>query len=242
MDVTIHALDAPALLHTVTFFRWTCAGSLYILPGMLTRNPDKTRRALLEAAFDEIRVHGFQAASLSNILAKTDVTKGALYHHFPDKKKLGYAVVDEILDEIIRAKWIEPLQQGDPIDAMMQTLNAEGCAIANEKVFVGCPLNNLAQEVSNLDAGFRRRIARLFTLWRQAISAALARGQTEGVVRAGVDTDAAATFIVAAIEGCLGMAKSANDIGLLHECGAGLMHYLETLRLNPSAAKKRTRS
>ena len=217
---------------------------------MLIRDPDKTRRVLLEAAFDEIRVHGFQAASLSNILAKTDVTKGALYHHFPDKKKLGYAVIDEILDEIIRTKWIEPLKQGDPIDAMMQTLNAEGCAIASEKVFVGCPLNNLAQEVSNLDAGFRRRITRLYVLWRQAISDALTRGQEGSTVRGDVNTDAAATFIVAAIEGCLGMAKSANNIDLLHECGAGLMHYLETLRLNPrnekplmkSNPKKRTRS
>jgi len=217
---------------------------------MLTRNPDLTRRALLDAAFEEIRIHGFQAASLSNILAKTDVTKGALYHHFPDKKKLGYAVVDEILDEIVRAKWIEPLTQGDPIDVMMQTLNAEGCEIANEKVFVGCPLNNLAQEVSSLDAGFRKRIARLFALWRNGISAALQRGQSEGCVRKDVNTDAAATFIVAAIEGCLGMAKSANDIGLLHECGAGLMQYLETLRLSPrnknpsmkGKPKKRARS
>ena len=204
---------------------------------MLIRDPDKTRRVILEAAFDEIRVHGFQAASLSNILAKTNVTKGALYHHFPDKKKLGYAVIDEILDETIRTKWIEPLTQGDPIDAMMQTLNTEGCELAVEKVFVGCPLNNLAQEVSNLDAGFRKRIARLYGMWRQAISTALARGQAEGSVRDNVDTDAAATFIVAAIEGCLGMAKSANDIALLHECGAGLMHYLETLRLNPNHEK-----
>jgi len=217
---------------------------------MLIRDPAKTRRVLLEAAFDEIRVHGFQAASLSSILAKTNVTKGALYHHFPDKKKLGYAVVDEILGEMVHAKWIEPLTQGDPIDAMMQTLNTEGCAIASEKVFVGCPLNNLAQEVSNLDAGFRKRIARLYVLWRQGISAALARGQEDGSVRDDVNTDAAATFIVAAIEGCLGMAKSANDIGLLHECGAGLMHYLETLRRSPRDEKalvknptsKRTRS
>ena len=200
---------------------------------MLIRDPDKTRRVLLEAAFDEIRVHGFQAASLSNILAKTNVTKGALYHHFPDKKRLGYAVIDEILDEIIRTKWIEPLTQGDPINAMMQTLTTEGCAIASEKIFVGCPLNNLAQEVSSLDAGFRKRITRLFELWRQGISTALSRGQEEGIVHGGVDTHAAATFIVAAIEGCLGMAKSSNDIGLLHECGAGLMQYLETLRAPP---------
>lgn len=41
--------------------------------------------------------HGFQAASLNNILAKTGLTKGALYHHFPDKDRLGYAVIEEVI-------------------------------------------------------------------------------------------------------------------------------------------------
>lgn len=206
---------------------------------MLTRDPESTRRAILEAAFEEIHKHGFQAASLSRILDKTDVTKGALYHHFPDKKALGYAVVDEILAAMVQRKWIEPLLQGNPIDAMLQTLHHEGCEIAHEKNLIGCPLNNLAQEISALDAGFRKRIARLFALWRGGISTALQRGQSEGCVRKDVNTDAAATFIVAAIEGCLGMAKSGNDINLLHECGAGLSHYLETLR---AAGRKKPRT
>jgi len=210
---------------------------------MLTRDADRTRRVLLEAAFDEIRVHGFHAASLSNIIANTNVTKGALYHHFPDKKSLGYAVVDEILEEVVQRKWIVPLTSGDPVDAMLRTLEMEGCAMAQEKVFNGCPLNNLAQEVSALDAGFRKRIARIFLLWRGGISDALERGQREGSVRTDVNTGAAAIFIVAAIEGCVGMAKSGHDINLLYECGAGLMQYLETLRAQPkrrapSVAKK----
>lgn len=211
---------------------------------MLSRNPDQTRRAILDAAFEEISIHGFQAASLSRILDKTDVTKGALYHHFPDKKALGYAVVDEILAEMVQRKWIEPLAQGDPIDAMLQTLHKEGCEIALEKAFIGCPLNNLAQEISALDAGFRKRLAHLFALWRGGINAALRRGQAEGCVRKDIDTGAAATFVVAAIEGCLGMAKSGNDINLLYECGAGLTQYLETLRAvgakQPPTRTKRT--
>ena len=214
----------------------TALSPTYILVGMSqTNNPDKTRRALLEAAFEEICVHGFQAGSLSNILAKTDLTKGALYHHFPDKKALGYAVVDEILEETVRQIWIAQLAQGNPIDAMLQTLQTEGCKLGGEETFTGCPLSNLAQEVSALDEGFRHRIARIYAQWRQGVSAALARGQQEGLVRAEVNTDAAATFVVAAIEGCIALAKNNNDIQLLYECGAGLTHYLETLRPASSA-------
>jgi len=57
--------------------------------------PD-TRSKILFAAYKEIHLHGFQAASLNNILAHTGVTKGALYHHFPNKTELGYAVIDEV--------------------------------------------------------------------------------------------------------------------------------------------------
>jgi len=54
-----------------------------------------TRQIILQAAFDEIHARGFQGASLSKILSSTQVTKGALYHYFPNKLALGYAVVEE---------------------------------------------------------------------------------------------------------------------------------------------------
>jgi len=56
-----------------------------------------TRCILINAAFQEIHRVGFNKASLKNMLDQTDLTKGALYHHFPNKKALGYAIVNEIL-------------------------------------------------------------------------------------------------------------------------------------------------
>ena len=61
------------------------------------RVPDITRSKILEAAYQEIHVQGFQSASMSEILLKAGVTKGALYHHFENKMALGYAVVDEVV-------------------------------------------------------------------------------------------------------------------------------------------------
>src|SRR5262249_39937193 len=56
---------------------------------------ERTRNAILEAAavvFDE---RGFNGASLSDILAKAGVTKGALYFHFSSKEELARAIVEE---------------------------------------------------------------------------------------------------------------------------------------------------
>ena len=67
------------------------------------RNPEQTRQALLEAAFEEIYRVGFQAASLDRILDRAGVTKGALYHHFKNKLELGYAVLEEVVRPTMRA-------------------------------------------------------------------------------------------------------------------------------------------
>lgn len=201
---------------------------------MLTRNSDQTRKTLLDAAYEEIHRCGFQAASLSRILARTGLTKGALYHHFPTKLALGYAVVDEVIHEEVLNCWATPLADcQNPVDCLMNLLHKAAQEAGHEFVEMGCPLNNLAQEMSPVDEGFRQKLGNIYTLWRQAIANALATGQTNGKVRMDVNAEAAAIFIVAAIEGCLGMAKNARDINLLFECGEGLLHYLDTLRAKP---------
>ncbi|WP_369274099.1 ScbR family autoregulator-binding transcription factor [Streptomyces sp. R11] len=55
----------------------------------------RTRRVILEAAgavFDE---HGYAATTISMVLERAEVTKGALYFHFPSKESLAQAVLDE---------------------------------------------------------------------------------------------------------------------------------------------------
>ena len=73
------------------------------------RHADRTRNALIHAAFEEIWQFGFQAASLDAILERARLTKGALYHHFPNKQALGYAVVDEYIRYLIHHDFLRPL-------------------------------------------------------------------------------------------------------------------------------------
>lgn len=69
------------------------------------RNPEHTRTRILEAAHEEIYQHGYQGMRIEAILQKTNLAKGALYHHFPNKLSLGYAVVEEILMEHFQTLW-----------------------------------------------------------------------------------------------------------------------------------------
>jgi AcrR family transcriptional regulator len=196
-----------------------------------TRQPDVTRDKLLQAAFDEIYRWGFQAASLDTILAKAGLTKGALYHHFPDKSALGYAVVDEVVKGFLLERWgvLEP-PTGDPITALQRVLQRRAARLTSREVELGCPLNNLAQEMSPLDQRFRRAVAATFETWMDAVAKDLKRGQAEGFVRRDVDAPKVATFIVAAIEGSFGLAKSARSRPMVRSNLEILESFLESLR------------
>lgn len=197
------------------------------------RSPAATRDKLLKAAFEEIYRRGFQAASLDTILAQAGVTKGALYHHFPDKAALGHAVLDEVVRGLLLQRWdMDSLAriEGDPISALQQILRLRSTALTAREVALGCPLNNLAQEMSPLDEAFRRRVSATFGAWTDAFARAVQKGQAEGTVRRDLDARKVAGFVVAAIEGSFGLAKSAKSPSLLRANLDVLSTFLETLR------------
>jgi len=199
------------------------------------RAPDVTRQKLLSAAFEEIYRSGFQAASLDRILAKAGVTKGALYHHFVDKAALGYAVVDEVVKGLLLERWLGLLDQhtGDPLAALQGVFRQRAASLSADEIEFGCPLNNLAQEMSPLDERFRRLVDATFGAWRKGFAQALERGQADGSVRQDVDARKVAAFLVAAAEGSYGLAKSANSRTMLRSNLETLATYLDSLRPAP---------
>jgi TetR/AcrR family transcriptional regulator, transcriptional repressor for nem operon len=204
------------------------------------REPGVTREKLLQAAFEEIYRRGFQAASLDTILARAKVTKGALYHHFPDKAALGYAVVDEVVKGLLLERWLGLLDRfgGDPLTALQRTLRHRAANPGPHEIELGCPLNNLAQEMSPIDEQFRRVVNATFDAWRDGFAGALERGQAEGSVRRDVDARKVASFVVAAVEGSSGLAKSAQSAAMLRSNLAVLGDFLESLRPERGRGRK----
>ena len=193
------------------------------------RAPVQTRERLMNAAFEEVYHNGFQGSDLKAILAKAGVTKGALYHHFDGKEALGHAVVEHVIARITQDKWLAPLDDvDDPIDALLGILDDTGTSDA--EVNGGCPLNNLAQEMSPLDEGFRRRLSEIFTNWIGGVTDALRLGKINGTVRNDIDARDTATFLVAAYEGYISLAKTAQDGRVLVAGMKQLRVYLESLR------------
>jgi TetR/AcrR family transcriptional regulator, transcriptional repressor for nem operon len=205
------------------------------------REPDVTRERLLQAAFEEIYRRGFQAASLETILKQAGVTKGALYHHFPDKAALGHAVVDDVITDFLLERWLGVLgrQPGDPLTALQGMLKERLSEVSPEEVELGCPLNNLAQEMSPLDERFRRRVAATFGTWTEGFAKVLERGQAAGTVRTDVSARKLAQFLVAAIEGSFGLAKASQSSAVLRSNLEVLSTLLDSLRPPRTPARAR---
>ena len=197
----------------------------------IERNPEATRKRILEAAFMEIYRKGFQGMRLDDVLNTTELTKGALYHHFPNKRALGYAVVDEVILPIMDEMWLEPLKKAqDPLQGLIDVVEQLPEMKPPEIIEYGCPLNNLAQEMSPLDEGFRQRLDYVFRLWHDVTEEALERAKHQGKIRESIDCDETATFIMAALEGCIGIAKNAQSIERLRACNRGLVDYVHSLK------------
>lgn len=60
-----------------------------------------TRAALIDAAEELFGEQGYGAVSIDTIVARAGVTRGALYHHFEDKRDLFRAVFEKAEEEVI---------------------------------------------------------------------------------------------------------------------------------------------
>lgn len=204
---------------------------------MNTQSPVKSpvqpsaRDRILLAAFQEIHLHGFQGMRVDAVLDKTALTKGAFYHHFTSKQALGLAVVDEIIQGRIRRIWLDTLDSSsDPVAAIQEALEKAAECYGMEMLMLGCPLNNLAQEMSPIDEEFRLHINSIFQAWHAALVGVIERGIRAGKVIGNVDPPSVAAFILASLEGCIGLAKNERAIAPFVRCTDEMERYLETLR------------
>jgi AcrR family transcriptional regulator len=85
---------------------------------------EATRAALLDEATTLFAEHGYAGTSLEQVASASQVTRGAVYHHFAGKQALFEAVLDEqekrAMDEIVAAS----ATAKDPWDAVTLALDA----------------------------------------------------------------------------------------------------------------------
>lgn len=189
---------------------------------------EKTRQKILAIAADEIHQHGFQATSLSTILNRCGISKGALYYHFTNKIELGYAVFEENYVPLFLETWQPALSQEDPIEGLCDFFTAMCDAMVGNEAVCGCPLNNLCEEMANVDEGFRLRILSMQEKLNALIVEALERVKNE--LREELIFSQVAYFIVASFHGAITLSKSSRNKMLFQQVVVELCIYIRALK------------
>ena len=196
--------------------------------GTKARGGRSTREAILEAASRLIHVHGYNHTSLDDVLRESGVGKGNFYYHFKSKEELGYAILDQIIASFLE-RTLEPCFADPAGDALAQIrcfLDRVLEAQRERNCVGGCPLGNLAAELSDVHEGFRARLTSVFAAWRERLTLALRAEQGRGGVGGACRPDAVADFLVASLEGAILLTKLTKDIAVLEQCMAEMKRYL----------------
>jgi TetR/AcrR family transcriptional repressor of nem operon len=187
-----------------------------------------TRDQILDAAGRLIHLRGYHNTSLDDVLRESGVGKGNFYYYFKSKEGLGFAIIDRVVQGFLE-RTLEPAfadATADPIEQIHGFLDRLVENHRKRNCVGGCPMGNLACELSDVHEGFRQRLAEIFEHWRVKVEGALERGRASGRLRADLNVAGAAGFVVASLEGAILMAKVTRDIAVMEKSVVELKQYL----------------
>jgi TetR/AcrR family transcriptional repressor of nem operon len=167
-----------------------------------------TRMNIIQKSFDLIYERGYQGTSIDDIIATTQVTKGAFFYHFKNKEEMGLAVINEMLYPHMIPFLDKQLERpGDfrvNIYRMMEVLLLEDKFF---KVEYGCPAVNMIEEMAPRNPSFRKALTRVLLLWQSELESAIVRAQAEGQLTKAHDAKKIAQYVTANYGGARYMGK-----------------------------------
>ena len=179
-------------------------------------DPAGMRSRILDTAFGLFQDQGYNATSVQQIAAAAGVTGGALHHHFPTKKALGLAVVEERVGAAVEEVWLEPVRSAPTArEGVLRVFHSLAEQLDSQGTVRGCPVNNLTLELAFADPDYRLALKALFDRWRATMAGKLG-DREEGL----------AAMVIASYSGAMAIAKVEQRGEPLRLCARQLEHLL----------------
>lgn len=186
---------------------------------------EATRARILDAAADVFQRQGYHATSMQDLLAAAGVPGGSMYHFFPTKKSLALGVIEERVMRSLHETWIAPVTtSGTVSDAVAHVFDSVSEQIDARGYAIGCPVTNLAVELSGVDADFANALGAAYGAWEAAIRERLAKSARAALRGKAGDT---AALVVSAFAGAMALAKTTRSSKPLRQCVKRLLPLLD---------------
>lgn len=187
-----------------------------------------TRTRIVVAAMELFWEKGFNSTSVADILSRSQVNSGSLYHVFPGKQDVLIGVLEALRDGI-GDMLLSPAWAGvdDPIDKIFALLARYRRSIVETDCTYGCPIGSLALELHEPDPQVRALLAQNFSNWTAAITECL--DQAPDRIPADLDRQALAEFVLTAMEGGVMQARTHRDVAYFDRVVAMLRAHFDML-------------
>ncbi|PIF45835.1 AcrR family transcriptional regulator [Chryseobacterium sp. 52] len=195
------------------------------------KKSEVTRLNILQKAFELIYMKGYQTTSIDEIIATTQVTKGAFYYHFKTKDEMGLAIINELMKNNFKSTFIEPLlNSGNPFKSIYDLLY--NILMDNDflKVEYGCPTSNFTQEMAPWNVDFTKALNELSVQWEDTIMKCVENGKKTGTVKEDVDPKEIAVFVISGYWGVRNLGKLENSKSVYLIYLKGLKSYFNSLQ------------
>jgi TetR/AcrR family transcriptional repressor of nem operon len=188
----------------------------------------KTRDRIVEAAMELFAAKGYNSTSIADILSRTQLNSGSLYHAFPGKQDILIAVLEWYRDGLY-PMLIDPVWRDvpDPVERIFALLGKYRWLVVETDCTYGCPIGSLALELHEADPPVRELMAINFTGWVEAIERCLADAAAR--LPADLDRRALAEFVLTTMEGAVMQARTHRDIGHFDRSVAMLRAHFDLL-------------
>jgi AcrR family transcriptional regulator len=198
--------------------------------------PADTRTRLLETAARLFHEQGYEATGIATILRESGVNSGSLYHYFKSKEELLRGTLEWRL-EMLRPIVTDPAEAAtdDPIERVFallgryrQMLELTGCTM-------GCPIGNLALELSDSHPHIRALLHSNFENWLDVVGGWLQAAGDR--LPADVHRRELARFVLTTMEGGIMQARASGSLDQFDQSVAHLRRYVDLLLGQAAAAK-----
>ncbi len=169
------------------------------------------REKIIHAAMELFWLKGYNSTSIADLLSRTQLNSGSLYHVFPSKQDVLIGVLeayrDGIEEMLLKPAWGAV---DDPIEKIFALLGGYRTAIAESECTYGCPIGSLALELHEPDPQVRDLLAVNFENWTKAVERCIdAAGKR---IPANTDKRALAEFVLTSMEGGVMQARTYRDV------------------------------
>ncbi len=163
-----------------------------------------TRERLLEVGLRQVRLSGYTASGVKEILQLAGIPKGSFYHHFPSKEAFAGELLQRYADgEIERIRRILEDSKVAPLKRLRDYFNdlATGNGFGAE--VSGCLMGSMSLEVAGQSEALQAQLHSLFDVWQEAIARVLREAVQRNDLDSSVKPDQLAEFLLNGYEGAL---------------------------------------